>query len=204
MTTGKTKALTRLTFVGKVVYLLFIMLSRWYINAKSIFKSQKNNKKQTVNKVCIRETEHKQQGSKFKFSHIYKTTIKMYSNPINILHGGVVQWLSCVWLCNPMNCSMPGLPVLHYLLEFVQTHVHWVSDAISSSITHFSFWSQSFPASGSFPISWLFAWGNQSIGVSASASVLPINIQGWFPLGLTILSSLLSKGPSRVFSNNTI
>ena len=61
-----------------------------------------------------------------------------------------------------------------------------------------------FPASGSFPVSWLFAWGDQCIEASASASVLPMNIQGWFPLGLTGLISLLSKGLSRVFSNTTV
>ena len=61
-----------------------------------------------------------------------------------------------------------------------------------------------FPASGSFPVSWLFAWGDQCIEASASASVLPMNIQGWFPLGLTGLISLLSKGLSRVFSNITV
>ena len=63
---------------------------------------------------------------------------------------------------------------------------------------------QSFPVSGSFPVSWLFSSGSQSIGVSALVSVLPMNIQGWFPLGLTGLISLLSKGLSRLFSNNTV
>ena len=62
---------------------------------------------------------------------------------------------------------------------------------------------QSFPASGSFPVSWLFASGDQSIGASDSASVLPVNIQGWFPLRLTDLISLLSKGLSRAFFNTT-
>ena len=71
---------------------------------------------------------------------------------------------------------------------------------ISSSITPFSSCPQSFPASGSFPMRWLFTSGSQSIGALASASVLPMNIQGWFPLGLTGLISLLSKGLSRVFS----
>ena len=61
-----------------------------------------------------------------------------------------------------------------------------------------------FPASGSFPVSQFFASGTQSIGVSASASVLPVNIQDWFPLGLTHLISLLSKGLSRVFSSTTV
>ena len=70
----------------------------------------------------------------------------------------------------------------------------WCRATISSSVTLFSFCLQSFPASGSFPMSWLFASGGQSIGASASASVFPKSIQGWFPLRLTGLISLLSKG----------
>ena len=122
----------------------------------------------------------------------------------------------CLTLCDPMNGSMPGFPVLHYLPEFVQTHVHWVSAAIlclilcpsssnaSSSVTPFSSCLQSFPASGSFQMSQLSAWGGQSIGVSASTSVLPMNTQDWFPLGWTGWISLQSKGLSRVSSNTTI
>ena len=78
----------------------------------------------------------------------------------------------------------------------------WCHPTISSSDALFSCL-QSFPASGSFPINWLFASGWQSIGASASASFLPMNSQGWFPLGLSGLISLLSKGISRVFSNTT-
>ena len=78
----------------------------------------------------------------------------------------------------------------------------WCHPTISSSIIAFSS-PQSYPASGSFPVSWLFTSGGQSIRASASASVLPMNIQGWFPLGLTSLISLLSKGLSRVFSSTT-
>ena len=89
----------------------------------------------------------------------------------------------------PIDCSRPGFPVFHYLLEFAQTHVHWFGDAIqpttSSSVVPFSSCPQSFPAIGSFPMSQFFAPGGQSIGVSASASVLPMNIQDWFPLGWT-------------------
>jgi len=72
------------------------------------------------------------------------------------------------------------------------------------SVAPFSLGPQSFPASRSFPIIWLFASGDQTIGVSASASVLPVNIQGWFPLGLSGLISLLSKGLSRVFFSTII
>ena len=80
----------------------------------------------------------------------------------------------------------------------------WCHPTISSSVTPFSSCPPSFPASGSFPLSQLFPWGGQSIGASASASVLPMNIQGWFPLELTGLISLQSKGLSRVFSSTTV
>ena len=80
----------------------------------------------------------------------------------------------------------------------------WCHPTISSSVTTFSYCLQSFPASGPFPVSWLLASGGQSIRASGSASVLPINIQGCFPLGLTDLISLLSKGLSRVLSSTTV
>ena len=80
----------------------------------------------------------------------------------------------------------------------------WCHPAISSSVTPFSSCPQSFLASGSFPMSRLFASGGQSIGASASLSVLPMNIQGWCPLWLTGLISLLTKGLSSVFSNTTV
>ena len=80
----------------------------------------------------------------------------------------------------------------------------WCYPTISSSVVPFTSCLQFFPASGSFPVSQFFASGGQSIGASASTSVLPVNIQDWFPLGLTGLISLLSKGISRVFSNPTV
>ena len=79
----------------------------------------------------------------------------------------------------------------------------WCHPTISSSVVSFSSWFQSFPASGSFPISQFFAHG-QSTGVSASTSVLPMNIQDWFPLGWTGWISLQFKRLSRVFSNTTV
>ena len=80
----------------------------------------------------------------------------------------------------------------------------WCHPTISSSVIPFSSHLQSFPASGSFPMSQLFTLGGQSIGVSASASFLPMNIQDWFPLGWTDWISLQSKGLSRVFCNTTV
>ena len=109
----------------------------------------------------------------------------------------------CPTLCDPMDCSMPGFPVHHQLLELAQTHVHQVSDTIQPSHP-LSSPSPPFPASESFQMSHFFTSGGQSIGVSASASVLPMNIKGWFPLGLTGWISLQSKGLSRVFSNTTV
>ena len=80
----------------------------------------------------------------------------------------------------------------------------WCHPTVSSSVVPFSSCLQSFPASGSFPTSHPFASGSQILGASASASVLPVNIQGWFPLELTSLISLLSKGLFRVFSSTTV
>ena len=113
---------------------------------------------------------------------------------------------SCPTLCDPMDCSMPGFPVHHQLLEFTQTHIHWVGDAIQPShpAVPFSSLPQSFPASGSFPMSQFFASGGQSTGVSTSASVLPMNTQDWSPLGLTGWITSQSKGLSRVFSYTTV
>ena len=89
-----------------------------------------------------------------------------------------------------MDCNTSGFPVLHYLLEFTQIHSHWVSIVSNHLIFchHFSFCLQSFPASGSFPMTDSTSSG-QRIGASVSASVLPMNIQGWFPLGLIGLIS---------------
>ena len=90
---------------------------------------------------------------------------------------------SCLTICNTMDCSMPGFPILLHLPEFAQTQVHWVSDATQHLILCFPFfsWLQSFPEPWSFLISQLFASSGHSIGTSASASVLTMNIQGWFP-----------------------
>ena len=112
----------------------------------------------------------------------------------------------CPTLRDPVDCSMPNFPVLHCLPEFAQIHVHWVGDAIQAShpVTRFSSCLQSFPASGTFSVSQFFTLGGQSTGASALASVLLMNIQGWFPLGLPGLISLLSKGLSRVFSSTPV
>ena len=112
---------------------------------------------------------------------------------------------SCPTLCNPINFRIPGLPVHHHLPEFAQTQIYWLSDAIQPSRPLSS------PSPPAFYLSQhqgLFQWVSSlhqvaKLLVSAS-SVLPVNIQGWFPLGLTGLISLQSKGLSRVFSSTTV
>jgi len=106
---------------------------------------------------------------------------------------------SCLTLCNPMNCSTPGFPVLHHLPRACSNSCplsQGCHPTISYSVIPFSFCLWSFPASGSFPMSWFFTSGGQSIG--ASALVIPKNIQGWFPLGFIGLISWQSKGLWRV------
>ena len=121
--------------------------------------------------------------------------------PSSVHFSSVIQ--SCLTLCDPMDCSMPDFPVHHQLPE-VSPLSRRCHPTISSSVVPFSYHPQSFPASGSFQMSQFFTSGGQSIGVSASTSVLPMNIQDWFPLGLTDWISLQSKGLSGVFSNTTV
>ena len=132
----------------------------------------------------------------YKYNNIYLLIIFIYN--INVLYAYILNVYvlyihfkfiyqfssvaqSCPTLCNPMNCSTPGLPVHPNPCPLSR----WYHPAISSSVVPFSSCPQSFPASGSFQMSQLFTSGGQSIGVSVSASVLPVNTQDWFPLGWT-------------------
>ena len=110
---------------------------------------------------------------------------------------------SCATLCDPMDCSMPGFPVRHQFPEPAQTHVHRVGDTMQPShpLHPLLRLPSIFPSIRVFSSESVFVSGRQSTGASASASVLPMNTQDWFPLGLTSLISLQSKGLSRVFSN---
>ena len=111
---------------------------------------------------------------------------------------------SCLTLCDPMDCSTPGFPVHHQLPELSQTHVHWVGDVIQPSYPL----SSSSPAFNLSQHQGLFKWVSFSHQVakywSFSFSILPMNIQDWFPLGWTGWISSQSKGLSRVFSNTTV
>ena len=112
---------------------------------------------------------------------------------------------SCLTLCDPMDCRILYLPLSFGVCSNSYRLSWWYHPTASTSAAVFFFCLQSFLASGSFePMSWLFSPSGQSIEVSASVSVLPVNIQGWFPLGLTGLISLLSRGLSRVFISTTV
>ena len=137
--------------------------------------------------------------------------IQTYDEIFAAIKNLVLRWMlssvsqSCPALCDPMNCRTPGLPVHHQLLEFTQTHGHQVSDAIQPShlCCPLLLLPPIPPASESFPMSQLFAWGGQSTGVSALASFLSKNTQNWSPLEWAGWI-LQSKGLSRVFSNTTV
>ena len=135
---------------------------------------------------------------------------------LKLIEGALAIFQFCIcmfshWivstLCDPMDCSMPGFPVLHSLSEFAQIHVHWLGDAIQPSRPLSTPSPSALSVSPGIRVSSSepglhFRWAKY--GASASASILPANIQGWFPLGLTGLISSLSKGLSRVFSSTTI
>ena len=139
-----------------------------------------------------------------------KTCFKLKSVDPQFLKSSVqfsIVAQSCPTLCDPKNRNTPRPPC--------PSPTPWVYSnscpssrschpAISSSVVPFSSCPQSLPASGSFPMSQLFAWGGQSIGASALASVLPMDSQDWSPLEWTSWISLQSKGLSRVFSNTTV
>ena len=139
----------------------------------------------------------------FSFPRI--TCVQMFLHFICCISCCCSGTKSCLTLCDPMDCSMPGFSVLHYLQSLhscsLSRRCHPI---ISSSVDPFFSHLQSFPASESFPMSQLFISGDQSTGASASALVLTTNIQSWFPLGLSGLISMLSKRTSRVFSNTTV
>ena len=126
-------------------------------------------------------------------AYYYKSTCFQFSSVAQL----------CLTLCDSMDCSTASFLVTHQL-DRACLWSRTGHQTISSSVIPFSSFLQSFPASGSFPMSQLFTSGGHIIRASASASVLPVNLQCWFPLGWTGLISLQSKGLSRVFSNTTV
>ena len=132
---------------------------------------------------------------------LYLSSLFMYSTA---QFCSVTQ--SCLTLCDPKDCSTPGFPVCHQLQELAQTQCpssRWCHPTISSSVVPF-FCLQSFPTSRYFPVSQFFTSGGQSIGASASASVLPMNIQYWFPLELNSLIQESSPTPQFKSINSSV
>ena len=152
------------------------------------------------------------------YPQVHSLCLHLHPFPVNrlistIFLDSIYMHCCCFWvtqsypaLCNPMDWSMTGFSVLHHLPVCSDSCPlsQWCHPNISSSVAPFSFCLQSFPTSGSFSMSQFFTSGGQSIGTSASTSVLAMNIQDWFPLGLTGWISLQSKGLSRVFSSTTV
>ena len=141
--------------------------------------------------------------------------IRSYQTDLFLLHSED----HCAWNKLLFSCSVMSNPLQPHGLQHTRLpssslspgacsnscpSSQWCHPTISSSVIPFSSCLQSFPASGSFLISQLFTASSRSIGVSASIPILPMNIQDWFPLGLTGLISLQSKGLSRIFSNTTV
>ena len=137
------------------------------------------------------------------YIHIYVYTQYICSKS-KWLHGCCLVAQSCPPLCDPVDCSMPASLPSPRVCSNSCPSCQWCHPTILSSVVPFSSCLQSFPASQSFPMSQFFTSGCQSIGVSASASVLPMNIQDLFPLGSTGLISLQSRRLSGVFSNTTV
>ena len=181
-TIGKATALTMQTFVGRVMSLLFNTLSRFVITFLPRSNCLLISSLLSLSAVIL---EPKMRESVAQFSPVAQL---------------------CLTLCDPMDCSMPGFPVPHHLLEFVHVHPlnQWCHSTISFSEPLFSLSPQSFPTSETFPMSQLFASNDKNARASASASVLPVNIHSQSPLKWTGLISLLSKGLSGVFFSTTV
>ena len=148
-----------------------------------------------------------------------ETVIKNLPKNQKPRQGQMASWVNSIKHFSQFSCSVMSDPLQPHGLQHARLPCTsptpracsnscllswWCHPTISSSVVPFSPCSQSLPASESFPTSQLFTWGGQNIGVSALASVLPMNTQDWSPLGWTGWISLQSKGLSRVFSNTTV
>ena len=140
--------------------------------------------------------------------HSFITFVSLRKGPFFVHFYIPVQFSSvahsCLTLCDPMDFSMSGFPVHYQLLELTQTHVHWVGDAIQPSHPLSSLSPPTFPSIRGFSNEPVLHIKKLKYWSLASPSVLPMNIQDWFPLGWTGWISLLSKGLSRVFSNTIV
>ena len=164
-----------------------------------------------IHEICLRNGSGRQQSKRGRELFLSYVTQNLEANGLSL-----IQWVpfstftSFAQLCltlwphglqhTRLSCPSPAPGVYSNSCPFSQ----WCHPTFSSSVIPFSSCLQSFPVSGSFPITQFFTLGGQSIGASVSASVLPMNIQDWFPLVLSGLISLQSKGLSRVFCNTTV
>ena len=139
----------------------------------------------------------------FKKFYLYLIGGKLLYNVVFLLFSRSVMSNS-LWPHGLQHARLPYPSPIPEACSNSRPPSWWCHSVLSFSVIPFSSHLQFFPASGSFPVSQVFASGGQSIGVSASASVLPVNIQDWFPLGLTDLISLQSKGLLTVFYNTTV
>ena len=173
-------------------------------------------------KECCRWLRIYSWETNLKSQRVYQTQTaasRVYSLPTTAEIWLISYYKVCLEKCSlvllfsgsVMSDSLrPWTATLHAFLSFTisRSLLKFMSTELVMPSSHLIFCCplllQSFPVAGSFPVSWLFVSGGQSIGVSTLASVLPINIQGWFPLGLTGLISLQSKGISRDFSSSTV
>ena len=135
---------------------------------------------------------------------VYLEKISVQKKKYTFSHHSCSVMPNSLWPHELQHSSLPCPSPFPRICSKSYPLSRWCHPAIAFSVLPFSACLQSFPASGSFPMSQLFTSGGQSIGASASEPVLPMNIQGWFPLRVTSLISLMFKGPSRVFSNTTV
>ena len=189
MNTGKTVSLTILIIVRKVMSLFFNILSRFFIAFLPRNKHLLISWLQSLSTVILETKKIKSAtvSTSVKFSSVQSLScVQLFVIPWTSAHQASLSITNSWSPPKPMSTESV-MPPNHLILCFP-----------------FSSWPQSFPASGSFPMSQLFASGGQSAGVSASTPVLPMNTQDWSPLGWTVWISLQSKGLSRVFSNTTV
>ena len=154
---------------------------------------------------CDGFTEHSEEPWHMAFQNVcLKVLISLKKSSISLVQFSCSVVSESLWPYGLQHARLPCLLPIPGVYSNSCPLSWWCHPTTSSSIIPFSSHLQSFSASGSFPVSQFFSSGGQSIGVSASASVLPMNIQDWFPLGRTCWISLQSKGISRVFSNTTV
>ena len=159
----------------------------WYLSHLSGSISKVSSSEALLTFLTPRSTFLLSRDHNCSFLSVSRTPKQQWNDQFSIVGFRSSVTKSCQTLCDPMDCSMPAFPVLHYLPEFAQTHIHWVNDNIQ---LYHPLSSPSPPALNLSQPQGLFQWVNSASGgqsIGASATVLLMNIQGSFPLGLTVL-----------------